>query len=54
MRYVHLKDKGGWLFDQEKSGLVPFDLHIHDLDVICGLFGVPSGCGAVPAAGRTR
>ena len=33
--------QGGWLFDREKSGLVPFDLHIHDLDVICGLFGVP-------------
>lgn len=33
--------QGGWLFDREKSGLVPFDLHIHDLDVIASLFGVP-------------
>ena len=33
--------QGGWLFDREKSGLVPFDLHIHDLDVIVSLFGVP-------------
>ena len=32
---------GGWLFDRSKSGLVPFDLHIHDLDVIASLFGVP-------------
>lgn len=32
---------GGWLFDKEKSGLIPFDLHIHDLDVIVSLFGVP-------------
>ena len=33
--------QGGWLFDRSKSGLVPFDLHIHDLDVIASLFGVP-------------
>lgn len=33
--------QGGWLFDRQKSGLVPFDLHIHDLDVIASLFGVP-------------
>lgn len=33
--------QGGWLFERDKSGLVPFDLHIHDLDVIAGLFGVP-------------
>lgn len=31
----------GWLFDKEKSGLLPFDLHIHDLDVIISLFGKP-------------
>ena len=30
-----------WLFDKEKSGLLPFDLHIHDLDVIVSLFGRP-------------
>ena len=33
--------KNGWLFDKEKSGLLPFDLHIHDLDVIVSLFGAP-------------
>lgn len=33
--------QGGWLFDKSKSGLVPFDLHIHDLDVIVSLFGAP-------------
>lgn len=35
--------KDGWLFDKSKSGLLPFDLHIHDLDMIIGLFGAPSG-----------
>lgn len=30
-----------WLFDKAKSGLLPYDLHIHDLDVIVSLFGVP-------------
>lgn len=47
---------GGWLFDKEKSGLIPFDLHIHDLDVIVSLFGIPqtstftscSGNGSYP------
>lgn len=29
----------GWLMDRSKSGLVPFDLHIHDLDMIFALFG---------------
>lgn len=31
----------GWLFDRDKSGLVPFDLHVHDLDLIISLFGKP-------------
>ena len=31
----------GWLFDAKKSGLLPYDLHIHDLDVIVSLFGKP-------------
>jgi predicted dehydrogenase len=34
---------GGWLFDGAKSGLLPFDLHIHDLDLIISLFGKPDG-----------
>lgn len=33
--------KDGWLFDKKKSGLLPYDLHIHDLDVIVSLFGKP-------------
>jgi predicted dehydrogenase len=35
--------QGGWLFDKTKSGLLPFDLHIHDLDLIISLFGIPQG-----------
>lgn len=34
--------KGGWLFDKEKSGLLPYDLHIHDLDFMISLFGKPA------------
>ena len=42
--------QGSWLLDKEKSGLLPFDLHIHDLDLIVSLFGKPervdvSACG---------
>lgn len=33
----------GWLFDANKSGLLPYDLHIHDLDIIVSLFGKPKG-----------
>jgi len=33
--------QGGWLLDKSKSGLLPFDLHIHDLDVIVSMFGKP-------------
>ncbi len=32
---------GGWMMDKAKSGLVPFDLHIHDLDYMVSLFGTP-------------
>lgn len=31
----------GWMKDEERSGLVPFDLHIHDLDFIIYAFGKP-------------
>ena len=34
--------KNGWLFDKTKSGVIPFDLHVHDLDLIISLFGKPS------------
>ena len=30
-------------FDEAKSGLLPYDLHIHDLDIIVSLFGKPDG-----------
>ncbi|MGE5631888.1 MAG: Gfo/Idh/MocA family protein [Caulobacteraceae bacterium] len=33
--------KNGWLFDKNKSGVLPFDLHVHDLDLIISLFGKP-------------
>ena len=33
--------RNSWMADQSKSGLLPFDLHIHDLDLIVGLFGIP-------------
>jgi len=43
--------QGGWMFDKEKSGLLPFDLHIHDLDLIISLFGQPESY-SFNAAGR--
>jgi predicted dehydrogenase len=30
-----------WLLEKSKSGLLPFDLHIHDLDLMISLFGKP-------------
>ena len=32
---------GGWMFERKKSGLLPYDLHIHELDFIVSLFGSP-------------
>lgn len=32
----------GWMKDESRSGLVPFDLHIHDLDFIVYAFGEPA------------
>lgn len=43
--------QNGWLFDKEKSGLLPFDLHIHDLDVIVSLFGKPEDFSFTSAGG---
>ena len=43
--------QGGWMFDKEKSGLLPFDLHIHDLDLIVSLFGKPESY-SFTSAGR--
>lgn len=42
--------QGGWLFDQKKSGLLPFDLHVHDLDLIVSLFGAPDSFTVSPCA----
>lgn len=39
-----------WLFQKEKSGLLPFDLHIHDLDLIVSLFGAPDSFHVEPCA----
>lgn len=44
----------GWLFDRKKSGLLPFDLHIHDLDVIVSLFGKPDGFTVHTCRGRDK
>jgi predicted dehydrogenase len=44
----------GWLFDKEKSGLLPFDLHIHDLDLIVSLFGKPERFRFTSSGGRAR
>lgn len=30
-----------WMADENRSGLVPFDLHIHDLDFLVYAFGAP-------------
>ena len=30
-----------WMMDENRSGLVPFDLHIHDLDYMIYVFGKP-------------
>ncbi|MFW5886062.1 MAG: Gfo/Idh/MocA family protein, partial [Halanaerobium sp.] len=45
--------QGGWMFDKKKSGLLPFDLHIHDLDLIVSLFGKPESY-SYKAAGREK
>lgn len=31
-----------WMMDEDRSGLVPFDLHIHDLDFLVYAFGKPN------------
>lgn len=43
----------GWLFEREKSGLIPFDLHIHDLYFLISLFGKPR-IGHVQHGGRAQ
>ncbi len=38
-----------WSYDKEKSGHVPYDLHIHDLDLMVSLFGAPQQCDSLQA-----
>lgn len=45
---------GGWLFDVNKSGLLPYDLHIHDLDVIVSLFGKPESFTFTSCSGEGK
>ena len=40
----------GWMKDEARSGLVPFDLHIHDLDFMVYAFGRPKR--AIPFRAR--
>lgn len=42
-------NQGGWMFEKEKSGQVPFDLHIHDLDYLVSVFGPPKDFSYVAA-----
>lgn len=45
--------KGGdWFFDEKKSGGVYLDVHIHDVDLMQSVFGLPDG--VVAAAHRRR
>ena len=46
--------QGSWLFQKEKSGLLPFDLHIHDLDMMVSVFGEPQSMDYTSCGGRTR
>ena len=46
--------ENSWLFEKDKSGLLPFDLHIHDLDVIVSLFGKPSNFSFTSCKGREK
>ncbi|MEG0750582.1 MAG: Gfo/Idh/MocA family oxidoreductase [Oscillospiraceae bacterium] len=46
--------KNGWLFDRKKSGLLPFDLHIHDLDLIVSLFGAPKSYSYTSCGGADK
>lgn len=46
--------QGSWLFDAHKSGLIPFDLHIHDLDVIVSLFGKPETISCTTAGAADK
>ncbi|MEG0902165.1 MAG: Gfo/Idh/MocA family oxidoreductase, partial [Clostridia bacterium] len=46
--------QGSWLFEKEKSGVLPYDLHIHDLDVIVSLFGEPKEARYTSCGGKGK
>jgi predicted dehydrogenase len=48
--------KDSWYFERHKGGGALFDQHIHDIDMVNYLFGLPKavssiGCNAVPGSG---
>jgi len=43
-----------WMRDPERSGLVPFDLHIHDLDFMVYVFGKPNAVKCHRAGNETQ
>lgn len=46
---------GNWLFDPQKSGLIPYDLHIHELDFIISHFGRPkTACRQMDASAHLQ
>ncbi|MCY1713126.1 Gfo/Idh/MocA family protein [Caproiciproducens galactitolivorans] len=45
---------GGWMFDKSKSGLLVFDLHIHDLDLIVSIFGKPLSYSYTSAGNKNK
>ena len=40
-----------WMLDESLSGLVPYDVHVHDLDFLVYAFGKPTGVQAKRAKG---
>lgn len=46
--------QGSWMFDKTKSGLLPYDLHIHDLDLIVSLFGKPESVSYTAAGSAEK
>ena len=45
---------GGWLHDRTKSGLVPFDLMVHDIDMMLALLGTDIVSRSVVRSGRNH
>lgn len=46
--------RDSWMMDRSKSGLLPFDLHIHDLDLIVSLFGIPYSMSCTSAGAEDK